>query len=168
MPRLHEIIQTSLPPQDTFAFIADFVNSEVWDPGTVTSKRIGGTSVGVGTSYALTVKVGSGTAPMVYTIERFEPDTRVVLRGEGKTVSALDDIRFEPTADGGTKVDYTADIELKGWMRLLTPFLGGAFKKLGDDARTGMTAALAERASAATATPAAADSRAATASAAGR
>jgi carbon monoxide dehydrogenase subunit G len=148
MPRLHEIIQTSLPPQDTFAFIADFANSQVWDPGTVSSKRIGGTSVGAGTSYALTVKVGSGTAPMVYTIETYEPDTRVVLRGEGKTVSALDDIRFEPTVDGGTKVDYTADIELKGWMRLLTPFLGGAFKKLGDDARTGMTAALAERAAA--------------------
>lgn len=146
MPRLHETIETSLPPQDTFAFIADFANSQVWDPGTVSSKRIGGTSVGAGTSYALTVKVGRGTAPMVYTIETYEPDTRVVLRGEGKTVTALDDIRFAPTADGGTRVDYTADIELKGWMRLLTPFLRGAFKQLGDDARTGMTAALAERA----------------------
>ncbi len=83
---------------------------------------------------------------MIYTIETYEPDTRVVLRGEGKTVTARDDIRFAPTADGGTRVDYTADIELKGWMRLLTPFLGGAFRKLGDDARTGMTAALAERA----------------------
>lgn len=150
MPRLHEIIETSLPPQDTFAFIADFANSEVWDPGTVSSKRIdGGTSVGEGASYDLIVKVGSGTAPMVYTIETYEPDTRVVLRGAGKTVTARDDIRFAPTADGGTRVDYTADIELKGWMRLLTPFLGGAFKKLGDDAKSGMTAALAERADAA-------------------
>lgn len=148
MPRLHEIIETTLPPQDTFAFIADFANSQVWDPGTVSSARIGGTSVGAGTSYALTVKVGRGTAPMIYTIETYEPDTRVVLRGEGETVSARDDIRFEPTADGGTRVDYTADIELKGWMRLLTPFLGGAFRKLGDDARSGMTAALAKRAAA--------------------
>jgi len=149
MPRLHETIDTRLPQQDTFAFIADFANSQVWDPGTVSSKRIGGPDVGVGTSYALTVKVGRGTAPMVYTIETYEPDTRVVLRGEGKTVTARDDIRFEATADGGTRVDYTADIELKGWMRLLTPFLGGAFRKLGDDARTGMTASLAERAAAA-------------------
>lgn len=149
MPRLHEIIETRLPLQDTFAFIADFANSEVWDPGTVSSKRIGSTSVGAGTSYDLVVKVGRGTAPMVYTIETFEPDARVVLRGEGATVTARDDIRFEATADGGTRVDYTADIELKGWMRLLTPFLGGAFRKLGDDARTGMTRALAERAAAA-------------------
>jgi carbon monoxide dehydrogenase subunit G len=150
MPRLHEIIETSLPPQETFAFIADFANSEVWDPGTVSSKPIGGTSVGAGSSYDLVVKVGSGTAPMVYTIETYEPDTRVVLRGEGKTVTARDDIRFAPTAEGGTRVDYTADIELKGWMRLLTPFLGGAFKKLGDDAKRGMTEALAERAAART------------------
>lgn len=146
MPVVHEIIETSLSPQDTFAFIADFANSEVWDPGTVSSKPINGTSVGAGSSYDLVVKVGSNSAPMVYTIETYEPDSRVVLRGEGKTVIARDDIRFEPTADGGTRVDYTADIQLKGWMRLLTPFLGGAFKKLGDDARTGMTAALAERA----------------------
>jgi carbon monoxide dehydrogenase subunit G len=149
MPRLHETIDTRLPQQDTFDFIADFANSQVWDPGTITSKRIGGTGVGTGTSYALTVKVGRGTAPMVYTIETYEPSTRVVLRGEGNTVTARDDIRFEATADGGTRVDYTADIQLKGWMRLLTPFLGGAFRKLGEDARTGMTAALAERAAAA-------------------
>lgn len=149
MPRLHETIDTRLPQRDAFAFIADFANAQLWDPGTIASKRIGGTTVGVGTSYALTVKVGRGTAPMVYTIETYEPDTRVVLRGEGKTVTARDDIRFETTADGGTRVDYTADIELKGWMRLLTPFLGGAFRKLGDDARTGMTAALAQRAAAA-------------------
>lgn len=149
MPRVHEIIDTTLSPEDTFAFIADFANSQVWDPGTVSSKRIGGTSVGAGTSYALTVKVGSGTAPMIYTIDAYEPATRVVLRGEGKTVSARDEIRFEPTANGGTRVEYTADIELKGWMRVLTPFLGGAFRKLGSDAKSGMTSALAQRAGAA-------------------
>ena len=149
MPRLHETIDTRLPQRDAFAFIADFANAQVWDPGTIASKWISGTTVGVGTSYALTVKVGRGSAPMVYTIETYEPDTRVVLRGEGKTVTARDDIRFAATVDGGTRVEYIADIELRGWMRLLTPFLGGAFRKLGDDARTGMTAALAERVAAA-------------------
>lgn len=148
MPRVHEIIETTLPVQDTFAFIADFVHSEVWDPGTLSARRIGNGSIGVGTSYALTVKVGGNAAPMTYTIETWEPDRRVVLRGDGDRATALDDIRFEATADGGTRVDYTADIELKGWMRFLTPFLGGAFRKLGEDARTGMTKALADRASA--------------------
>ncbi|MEO5884216.1 MAG: SRPBCC family protein [Candidatus Limnocylindrales bacterium] len=147
MPRLHETIETTLSPQDTFAFIADFANSATWDPGTVTSERIGAGPVSVGSSYALTVKLGGGTAPMTYTIETLEADRRVVLRGEGTSVTARDDIRFEPTTAGGTRVDYTADIALKGWMRLLQPFLGGTFRKLGEDARDGMTRALAERAS---------------------
>ncbi|MGK2850439.1 MAG: SRPBCC family protein [Candidatus Limnocylindrales bacterium] len=151
MTRLHETIETTLPLSETFAFIADFANSEVWDPGTLTSARIGDGPVGVGATYALTVKMGSGAAPMTYTIETFEPDRRVVLRGEGERATARDDIRFEAIAGGGTRVDYTADIELKGWMRLLQPVLGGTFRKIGEDARTGMTQALAERAAAASA-----------------
>lgn len=146
MTRLHETIDTTLPLAETFAFIADFANAEVWDPGTLSSERVGDGPVAVGATYALSVKMGGGAAPMTYTIETYEPDRRVVLLGEGKQATARDDIRFEATADGGTSVDYTADIELKGWMRFLQPVLGGAFRKLGDDARTGMTKALAERA----------------------
>ena len=153
MTTLHETIQTQLPVDDTFAFIADFANSAAWDPGTLTSERIGEGPVGVGAAYALTVKMGGNAAPMTYTIETYEPDRRVVLRGEGKNVSARDDIRFQAVPTGGTLVDYTADIQLTGWMRLLQPFLGGSFRKLGDDARTGMTRALQERAAARTDVP---------------
>lgn len=156
MTRLHETIETTLPLADTFAFIADFANAQVWDPGTLASTRIGDGPVGVGATYDLSVKMSGGAAPMTYTIETFEPDRRVVLRGEGERASARDDIRFEATPAGGTRVDYTADIELKGWLRLLQPLLGGAFRKLGDDARTGMTRALAERAAARAAASAAA------------
>lgn len=156
MTRLHETIETTLPLADTFAFIADFANAEVWDPGTLVSKRRGDGPVGVGATYDLTVKMGGGAAPMTYIIETFEPDRRVVLRGEGERATARDDIRFEATDAGGTRVDYTADIELKGWLRLIQPLLGGAFRKLGDDARTGMTRALAELAASGAATNAAA------------
>lgn len=151
MTRLHETIETTLPLAGTFAFIADFANAEVWDPGTLASKRRGDGPVGVGTTYDLTVRMGGGAAPMTYTIETFEPDERVVLRGVGERATARDDIRFESTPSGGTRVDYIADIELKGLIRLLQPVLGGAFRKLGDDARTGMTRALAERAATRTA-----------------
>ena len=98
MPVVHEIIETSLPPQDTFAFIADFTNSEVWDPGTVSSKPINGTSVGAGSSYDLVVKVGSNSAPMVYTIETYEPRlSNVVVRHVPSETATLV-IRFEMTA----------------------------------------------------------------------
>lgn len=150
MPRLHEIIETRLPLQDTFAYIADFATNEAWDPNTISSTRVDDGPVGTGARYDLVVKMGSGTIPMRYTIEAFEPDRRVVLRGVGKDIVATDDIRFAATDDGATRVDYVADIELKGWKGLLTPFLGGAFRKIGDGARDGMTEALAERARATT------------------
>ncbi|MEX1173493.1 MAG: SRPBCC family protein [Chloroflexota bacterium] len=146
MPRLHEIIETTLPVDETFAFIADFANSEVWDPGTITSRRVGDGPIGPGTSYDLTVKMGGGAAPMTYTVEAYEPGRRIVLHGEGARVTARDDIGFESTPAGGTRVDYVADLQLKGLMGLLTPFLGGTFRKIGEDARVGMTNALAERA----------------------
>ena len=84
-------------------------------------------------------------APMEYRITTFEAPRRVVLTGEGSGVSAVDEIRFEPT-DTGTRIDYTADIRLGGWMRLIQPLVGGAFEKLAKDALGGMQRALDERA----------------------
>ena len=34
MVRLHETLETVLPPDDAFEFVADFANSARWDPGT--------------------------------------------------------------------------------------------------------------------------------------
>jgi carbon monoxide dehydrogenase subunit G len=151
MPRLHEIVETRLPIDEAFPFIADFANAPIWDPGTVSSTPETDRPVGVGSRYRLVVKFGQRTAPMTYEIVDHEPDRRVVLTGDGAQVAARDDIRFEPLPGGGTRVDYTADLQLKGWLRLVQPFLGGTFRKIGEDARVGMQRALDERAAAATA-----------------
>ena len=148
MPRLHETITTRLPLDETFAFIADFANSAQWDPGTATSERADDRAPGPGATYRLGVRIGSQVAPMEYRITGWEPPTRVVLRGQGSGVDATDDIRFAATPDG-TTVDYTADIRLTGWKRLLEPFAGGAFKRLAANAAAGMREALEAKASAA-------------------
>ena len=147
MTKLHERIHTTLPIEDTFAFIADFANSSSWDPGVATSKRIDAGPVGLDARYDLGVRMRGKVAPMEYRITTFEPPTRVVLTGEGSGVSAVDEIRFEKTATG-TSIDYTADIRLGGWMRLAQPFVGGAFEKIAKDALGGMQKALDERAAA--------------------
>ena len=147
MTKLHFRIQTTLPIEETFAFIADFANSSRWDPGVATSERIDAGPVGLGARYNLGVRLSGRVAPMEYRITTFEPPTRVVLTGEGSGVSAVDEIRFEKTATG-TSIDYTADIRLGGWMRLAQPFVGGAFEKIAKDALGGMQKALDERAAA--------------------
>jgi carbon monoxide dehydrogenase subunit G len=148
MTRLNETIETSLPIDETFAFIADFANARHWDPGVATSERIDTGPVGRGARYRLGVRMRGRVVPMEYRITTYEPPRRVVLAGEGASVSAVDEIRFEP-AGSGTRIDYTADIHLGGWMRLVEPFAGGAFEKIARDALGGMQRALDERAKAA-------------------
>ena len=148
MTRLRETIDTTLPIDETFAFVADFANARHWDPGVATSERIDPGPVGVGARYRLGVRMRGKVAPMEYRVTTWEPGRRVVLAGEGSNVSAVDEIRFEPTPTG-TRIDYTADIRLTGWMRLVEPFAGGAFEKIAKDALGGMKAALDTRAKAA-------------------
>ncbi len=86
-------------------------------------------------------------APMDYVVTTWQPPTRVVLTGAGSGVAAVDDIRFETTPTG-TRIDYTADIRLRGLLRLAAPFAGGAFARIARDARDGMQRALDRRATA--------------------
>jgi carbon monoxide dehydrogenase subunit G len=143
--KITEHIETPLAPEAAFAFIADFANAMHWDPGTVTSERIDDGPVGLGARYRLGVRLGARVAPMEYRISTFQPPHRVVLVGEGSGVSAVDDIRFEPSGSG-TRIVYSADIRLGGVLRLVQPFLGRAFAKLGRDALAGMQRALDARA----------------------
>jgi len=145
MTTLNEHIETPLPLDEAFAFVADFTNAKDWDPGVATSERLDPGPVAVGARYRLGVRMGGGVASMEYRVTALEPLRRVVLAGEGSGVSAVDDIRFEATP-GGTRIDYTADIRLRGAKRLAAPFAGGAFAKIARQARDGMQRALDERA----------------------
>jgi len=143
MTRLHEEIETPLPLDVAFAFVADFANSSRWDPGVKSSERLDSGPPAVGARYALVVRMGRRFAPMEYRVSALEPMRRVVLTGTGSGVSAVDEIRFERSGTG-THIDYTADIRLGGVLRLVQPFLGGAFRKIAKDALAGMERTLAE------------------------
>lgn len=145
MTRLNERIDTTLPIEEAFDYVADFANSQEWDPGVERAERLGSGPIGVGTRYRLAVRIGSRVAPMEYETTVFERPQRVVLVGSGSGVSAVDEIRFEP-AGSGTRIDYTADIRLGGLLRVIQPFLGGAFARVGRNAADGMRRTLAARA----------------------
>ena len=145
MTRLNEQIETRLDPEASFAFVADFANSAGWDPGVASSERLDPGPVGVGARYRLGVRLAGRVAPMEYRITVFEPSVRVVLEGSGSGVSAVDEIRFAP-AGSGTRIEYTADIRLRGLLRLVQPLLGSQFARIGREAIAGMRAALDARA----------------------
>jgi carbon monoxide dehydrogenase subunit G len=139
MPRLHETIDTALPVDEAFAFVADFANASRWDPGVASSERLDPGPTAIDSRYRLGVRMRGRIVPMEYRITAFEPIGRVVLSGDGSGVTAVDEIRFERGRSGsGTHIDYVADIHLGGWMRLLEPFLGGTFDRIAKDALGGM------------------------------
>ena len=146
MTRIHERIETDLPIDETFDYIADFDHADEWDPNTTHAQRLGSVQLGLGTRFALDVRMGGRTAPMEYRITEYDRPRRVVLVGEGSGVATVDDIRFEHIGDR-TVVDYMADIRLGGLLRLAQPFLGGTVRRIGQQAAEGMNRELARRAS---------------------
>ena len=145
MAIFRERIETTLPLDEAFAFVADFANAAQWDPGVASSERLDDGPVRIGARYRLGVRMGGRVAPMEYRVTAYEPGRRVVLAGTGSGVEAVDEIVFTATS-AGTRIDYTADIRLRGWMRLAAPFAGGALARIVRNGRDGMQRALDRRA----------------------
>ncbi len=143
MTRLHEQIETDLPLETSFDFVADFANAARWDPGVARSVGLDEGPLRLGSRFALDVRMGRRIAPMTYHVSVLDRPHRVVLVGAGSGVDAVDEIVFEPTASG-TRIRYTADIRLRGLLRLAQPFLSGAFTRIGRNAATGMRRTLAD------------------------
>jgi carbon monoxide dehydrogenase subunit G len=141
MTVLREELEVDRPLDLVFGFVGDFANAERWDPGVASSRGLTEGPVRVGSRYDLVVLFNDRRLPMTYEVTAFDPPHRVELRGTGSTVNALDDIRFEAT-DRGTRIRYTADLRLKGMLRLAEPFVRSRFLETGRRAMEGMRTAL--------------------------
>ena len=135
--RLVEEVRTTVGRAEAFAYVADFDHQAAWDPNTVTSRRLTDEPLEVGTRFALDVRMGRGTVPMEYRITVLEPPEKVVLVGEGKGIWTEDTIAFREE-DGVTVVSYAARIRLTGFLGLIQPLLGGAFRAIGQGAAAGL------------------------------
>lgn len=136
-------VRTRATPRAVFAYLADFTTTADWDPGTVRTVRRSGDG-GVGTVYDNTSSFNGRTTELTYTVTDHQAPRRITLRGENPTLLALDTITVEPHEDG-TLVRYQATFRFRSLLlRLATPFLRPAFRRLGDEAEAGMRAALAK------------------------
>jgi len=146
MPTIERTVETTAAPAAVWAYLSDFATTTEWDPGTVRTVRVSGDG-GVGTTYENTSDFNGRVTELVYTVvEHREPD-RIVLRGQGEKVVAVDTITFTP-AGSGTRVEYRAELRFTGWLRFVEPLLSlplldRPFRRLGDEAQEGMRAALA-------------------------
>ncbi|MDH3729824.1 MAG: SRPBCC family protein [Acidimicrobiia bacterium] len=144
MPKIQETRTVSRPRSEVFSYVADFANIAQWDPGVTASERIDKGALRVGSSFTLMVRFGSQQLPMVYSITSLTADSCVELEGVGEKLKAIDEIRFSDAAAGGTRIDYSADLRFKGFLRLLSPFMGRTLRKVGGEALDGLVSQLGE------------------------
>ena len=140
--RVQKTVVVDKPLDVVFGYLSDFTTTTEWDPGTVvTVKRHG--DGGVGTTYLNTSRFLGRETQLTYVVHDLIPGQRIQLRGENKTVIAVDTMSFR-SIDAATEVTYTAEFTFKGLSRLLAPLLRPALERLGTEAETGMHKALSQ------------------------
>ena len=138
--RVQQTVIVSKPLDAVFGYLSDFTTTTEWDPGTVTTVTQHGDG-GVGTTYRNTSTFLGRTTELTYVVQEFVPGERIRLRGENKSVVAVDTMSFH-RVEGGTEVTYAADFTFKGPGRFVAPLLRPALERLGQQAQSGLYQAL--------------------------
>lgn len=145
--RLQRTVTVEKPLDKVFAYLSDFTTTTEWDPGTVKTILASGDG-GLGTEYLNTSTFAGRETQLTYVVQELVPNQRISLRGENKTVVAHDTMTFREVGseatDTKTEVTYTADFTFKGITKFIAPLMTPAFTRLGNEAATGMAAALAQ------------------------
>jgi len=138
--KLRRTVTVDKPLNAVFDYLSDFTTTTEWDPGTVTTVRQHGDG-GIGTTYLNTSQFLRRRTELTYVVRELVDQQLIQLRGENKTVTAVDTMTFRPVPSG-TEVTYAAEFTFKGAARFVAPLLRPAFERLGNDAGAGLRTTL--------------------------
>jgi carbon monoxide dehydrogenase subunit G len=141
MARIVERFPVPVPPSVAFAYVADFANTRDWDPMIEAAGRRDEGPLRVGSSFDVSLRMGSRIVPLVYTITVLRPDQHVVLETSGSWYRGRDDVRIRE-AESGSEVQWDATFALRGPLMLLDPLLAVGFRRTAAMAVAGLRAAL--------------------------
>lgn len=143
MIRVERRMEIARPVQVVFAYLADFVHTNEWDPGTVETRRIDSGPLAVGARFHNVSQFRGRRTELEYELVRFEPNRHLTFTGTNKTVTATDDMAFAAGAADGTLLTYRAHFAFNGPARLAEPFLRRGFATIADDTVAQLTRTLA-------------------------
>ncbi|WP_353649918.1 SRPBCC family protein [Nakamurella sp. A5-74] len=124
-------------PAEVLEYLADFGNAEQWDPGTVSCTRLDSGPVTIGSSWRNVSKFIGREVELTYTL-RESTASRVVLEGRNDSATSTDTMEVVPNG-AGSRITYTADLEMHGVAKLATPIVKVVFEKLGNDTEDQMS-----------------------------
>lgn len=127
-----ETIEVDAPPEEAFAYVANFGNLDDWDPTFDTAVRTDTGPLGVGSSFRVATRIAGRDVAIDYRITEFRRDEHVVLVGtaasrssaegaervlrpagaqRGQAFTSTDTIEFAARGNGGTRVTYHAEVD---------------------------------------------------------
>jgi hypothetical protein len=139
--RYRTTIESTLPPAEAFAYMADFSNASRWDPSVSRAEREGGGELAKGAAFQLVARFAGRDVPLRYEIVEYEPPRLVRFEAPGDGFVSRDTITVE-VAGTGSRVHYDALLDFQGVRRLLDPVMALIFRRVGDNAASGMRTAL--------------------------
>jgi len=137
MAKANGTVSSPLGAEEVFKRVSDFSTTQKWDPGVVEAEKLTSGGVDIGSRFRVVARFMGRNSELVYEVTEFEPGRRVVLRGENATVLSVDEIIVESEANG-SRVVYSADLTLKGPLKLADPLLGLAFDGIAKKALAGL------------------------------
>jgi len=142
MVRLEETFTVPTSISEAFAYTTAFENIQDWDPGVESSAKRDDGHAHVGQVFDLITLFKGKPSAMTYETIQIDAPHKVVFRGEGDNLTAIDTITFREI-ESGTEVTYVAELTFKGWVRFMERPLRSSLNSLGEAAANGLAQALA-------------------------
>ena len=129
------VATTTKVPDDVLHFFADMRNAPTWDSSVREVVRLDGDeAVVVGSSFRVTVAVGSRTVTLVYRVAVLNALDGLVLRATNRLFVSEDTVTLRSLREGLTEVTYSARLSGRGVGRLAEPLLQRTIDRLGASA----------------------------------
>jgi Polyketide cyclase / dehydrase and lipid transport len=131
-------VQVPAPVDDVFEFLADLRNESQWNPRVVSIEKLTPGAVRTGTRFSGRYQ-GIGVLDTV--LVGCDRPSSIGFRSEGPRVRIDGAFTLSPVADG-TDVSLQADLEPRGALRLVAPFMAPLFRSQNRKAAARLQAAL--------------------------
>ena len=133
------------PLAEVFDFLADFTNTEKWDPGTVSTTRLDTAALAVGARWRNVSEFRGRRTELEYTLRTLDPGKQLIFEGKNKTVTATDNLTFSSGVGNRTTITYRATFDFHGLAKLAGPLIRPGLEKLANETVTQLTRTLVSR-----------------------
>lgn len=115
-------VDIARPPEVVFPYLADPEKLQQWMSGLVESELLTEGVNGVGATSREVVEANGRRMELLVEVTAYEPNERLVADITSSAFDITAEYRLETIPDG-TRVHYRTETQLKGFMRLFSPFM---------------------------------------------